>query len=301
MHSRYWTRTIRARHLLSKASGTILAACLSLSAINSWAADQGVASTVPDASPTAQPLPDFSGIWLRAWTEQQLFDPPESGPGPVTGDPEWPHIRGANSPWIADLTSQILKPETRSRLKELADEQWGGLALLDNDSVCLPLGVLAALNTIDPTQILQTPTQVIFLYVRDHQVRIVDLNRAHIMAGGPTWYGDSVGHYEGDTLVVDTIGMNVKTLVDRYGTPHSSQLHTVERYRFSENDGVLEASVTVEDPIVFTMAWSARFDYRHDPSSSFETSTFEEIVCAENNRPSGDPRMQIPTALNPDF
>lgn len=240
-------------------------------------------------------VPDFSGVWVRAWREAQLFDPPDSGPGPVTGDPAWPHIRGGASPWIADLRSPILRPEARAHLSALADQQKAGHAIFDNDTLCLPLGVLATLNLFDAIQILQTPSQVIFIYARDHQVRYVHLNRPHAKVVTPSWYGESVGHYEGKTLVVDTIGMNDKTLVDRYGTTHSTSLHTVERYRFSD-DGVFQVTVTVEDPATFTTPWTAKGSYRHDPKT-----VFEEIVCAENNRGTSDGGIQPPTALKADF
>jgi hypothetical protein len=244
---------------------------------------------------SAGPVPNISGIWERAWQERQLFDPPASGPGPVTGDPAHPHIRGANSPWIADATSPILRPETAAKLRAFAEQQFAGKALLDNDTLCLPIGVLGSLNMFDPLQILQTPTQVTFLYARDHQVRTVYLKRAHPPVLSQTWYGDSIGHYEGDTLVVDTIGMNDKTLVDRYGTPHSEQLHTVERYRPIAG-GMIEASVVVEDPAVFTTIWSATAKCRQA-----ENQSFEEIVCAENNPATVDPSLQIPTDPTPDF
>ena len=245
---------------------------------------------------TALPTPNLSGVWFRAWRVQQLFEPPDRGPGPVTGDPVSPHIRGQNSPWIADLSSPILRPQTRDRLMQLAEQQRAGHALLDNDALCLPVGVLGSLNMFDAMQVLQTPTKVILLYARDHQIRVIYLDQPHSRGLSPTWYGESVGHYEGDTLVVDTIGMTSKTLVDRYGTPHSDQLHTVERYRRSEADGTLQVSVIVEDPVVFTSVWSAKAAYRRDGSSGFE-----EIVCAENNPSTSDRAIGIPTAISPDF
>ena len=291
-----WLQFHTDRHLRSTMTAIVVLFSLSFPIFESWATDGDASGIVRAADPDAGingPLPNFSGVWTRAWTEQQLFDPPDRGPGPVTTDPEWPHVRGRNDPWIADLTNPILLPHTRARLRELAEEQWAGGALLDNDSRCLPVGVLGAINLIDPMQILQTPTQVIFLYARDHIFRIVDLNRGHIEPDFPTWYGDSVAHYEANTLVVDTIGMNDKTLTDRYGTPHTDHLHTVERYNLSNANEILEARVTVEDPLTFAMAWSARFDYERNP-----TDAVEEIVCAENNR---DPRMQLPTDPEPDF
>jgi hypothetical protein len=247
-------------------------------------------------SSRATAVPDFSGLWERAWKQAQLFEPPENGPGPVTGDPKFPHIRGANSPWIADPTSPILQPATRDRLRVLNEQQFAGHALLDNDSVCLPVGVLAALNLFDPMQMLQTPGEVIFLYARDQQVRHVYLDRPHATSAKPSWFGDSVGHYEGDTLVVDTIGMNDRTQVDRYGTPHSTRLHTVERYRLSPQTGQLQTVVTVDDPETFTTPWTAMVAYKRQGAGKFE-----EIVCAENNRPTADEALKIPTAAKPDF
>jgi hypothetical protein len=179
---------------------------------------------------------------------------------------------------------------------QLADRQRAGHALLDNDTLCLPVGVLGSLNMFDAMQVLQTPTKVILLYARDHQIRVIYLDQPHSKDLSLSWYGESVGHYEGDTLVVDTIGMNSKTLVDRYGTPHSDQLHTIERYRRSEADGTLEVSVTVEDPAVFTTPWSARAAYKRDAASRFE-----EIVCAENNPSTSNRAIEIPAATHPDF
>ena len=243
--------------------------------------------------------PDFSGIWIRAWKQSQLFDPPDSGPGPVVGDSAYPHTPGhPNDPWVADLSNPILRPATRAKLKAIGEGEVAGSPLLKNDTLCLPLGIAAALNVFDEMQVLQTPTQVIFLYARDHQVRFVKLDKGHGKIATQTWYGDSVGHYEEDTLVVDTIGMNDKTIIDRFGTPHSDTLHIVERYRLTPDRTRLQATVTFEDLVVFTAPWSARLDYGHDPGSPL----FEEIICAENNRASGPQHpISIPTAAKPDF
>jgi hypothetical protein len=248
------------------------------------------------ATRTATSIPDFSGIWTRSFKAFSLFDAPPSGPGPVGIDPHYPHGRGT-APWVADLTSPILKPATRAALKKIGEGEKRGDALLKNDTKCLPLGVPAALNVMDQMQMLQAPTQVVILYSRDHQVRFVYLNRPHPKHLKPTWYGDSVGHYEGDTLVIDTVGMNDKTLVDRFGTPHSDQLHMVERYRLSKDRKMLEVSAYFEDPVAFTEPWSAGVTYKHDPAN-----VLEEYVCAENNRTAGDePKIPIPTAEKPDF
>jgi hypothetical protein len=146
-------------------------------------------------------------------------------------------------------------------------------------------------------QIAQAPKEVVFLYSRDHHVRHVYLNVPHSKTPGHTWFGESVGHYEGDTLVVDTIGLNDKTDTDRFGTPHSDRIHVVERYRLSADRKRLEVLFTVDDPGAFTMQWSARADYRPD-----NISFFEENVCAENNRPTGPAHaIPVPVAETPDF
>ena len=100
------------------------------------------------------------------------------------------------------------------------------------------------------------------------------------------WFGDSVGHYEGDTLVIDTVGMNDKTATDRFGTPHTAAMHVVERYRLKNDGKTLEDSFTVEDPGAFTTAWSGVLNY-----SRARVPKLEEEFCAENNR-----GLAVPTA-----
>ena len=123
--------------------------------------------------------------------------------------------------------------------------------------------------------------------------RILDV--PHNATPPKTWYGESIGHYEGDTLVIDTIGLNDKTDTDRFGTPHSDQMHVVDRYRLSADRATLEVRFTVEDPEFFTTAWSGRADYRRDARS------ISELICAENNQSDIGDQRPIPTAAKPDF
>jgi len=83
----------------------------------------------------------------------------------------------------------------------------------------------------------------------------------------PSWFGESVGRYEGDTLVVDTVGMNDKTYIDSYRTPHTEKLHVVERFRMIEGGKTLEVKVHVEDPGAFTTPWDAIQRYRRVDAS----------------------------------
>ena len=93
--------------------------------------------------------------------------------------------------------------------------------------------------------------------------RHVYLTDRHSPNVKPSWFGESIGHYEnGDTLVVDTIGLNTRTFVDSYRTPHTEQLHVVERFRIVDGGKALEVNVHVEDPGAFTMPWNAMQRYR---------------------------------------
>jgi len=125
-------------------------------------------------------------------------------------------------------------------------------------------------------ELLQTPSQVTIIHPVDQQVRRIYLDVPHSRNPGHTWYGESVGHYEGgDTLVVDTIGMNDKTQTDRFGTPHSDQMHVVERYRVAGDHRTLEVQFTVDDPTAFTRAWTGELTMVRAPGPIY--------ACHEGN------------------
>ena len=234
------------------------------------------------AAPSAS-TPDFSGAWVSD-NEFGLHQPP-SGPGPI-GDLEgYLHVRRGvdaqgrdtpTTPWIGNYKSpmltpwaaNILKGEAENAIRTGKDPFWAA-------SVCWPGGVPVVVWA-EPSFFLQTPGEVTILYQRDHQVRHVYMNTPHTKNPKPSWYGESVGHYEGDTLVVDTIGFNDKTFVDRYGTPHSDKLHVVERYRVLPDKKTLEGTLTFEDPKAYTMKWSASVKYHRTGAMA------QESICAED-------------------
>jgi hypothetical protein len=109
----------------------------------------------------------------------------------------------------------------------------------------------------------------------------------------PSWYGESVGHYEGETLVVDTIGQNTKTVVDAFRTPHTEKLHVVERWHLIDSGKRLQADITVDDPDTFNRPWSSYLRYERGKEPYYED------ICAENNLNLFDYRM--PVATKPDF
>jgi hypothetical protein len=173
-------------------------------------------------------------------------------------------------------------------------------------------------------QMLQQPDKITFLYNEDHEIRHIRMNQPHPVPVTPSWYGDSVGHYEGDTLVIDTVGVRIGpfAMVDFYGTPYTAALHVVERYRLIDYEAAKEAhewgskenglargaidydykgnglqlQFTVEDEGVFTMPWSATVTYRR------ALGEWPEIVCAENLRSTYVTKdSAVPRAEKPDF
>jgi hypothetical protein len=125
------------------------------------------------------------------------------------------------------------------------------------------------------------------------EIQHIYLNVPHSANVKPSWYGESVGHYEGDTLVVDTIGQNSKTVVDAFRTPHTEKLHVVERWHLIDGGKGLEVNITVDDPDTFNQPWSTYV--RHVRGKE----AFYEDICAENNLNLFDYHM--PVALKPDF
>jgi hypothetical protein len=144
-----------------------------------------------------------------------------------------------------------------------------------------------------PLYFVQTPKEVLMIFSGDHQVRRVYMDVPHSENPKQSWYGESVGHYEGDALVIDTIAQNDKTVVDPYRTPHTEKLHVVERWKKVDGDKALEVTFTVADADAFYQPWSGKRRYRRVDEQ------MAEDVCAENNQHLFD--YHIPVADKPDF
>jgi hypothetical protein len=275
------------------------------------------------AAQSAEPTPDFAGHWARYSLE---FEDPEQGPGPIQTMVRNPDGTPGDAK-AGDYTNPILKPEAAARLKAFGEIAQKGVVFPDPENQCMPWPLPNILRYLE-IEILQQPNAVTILYSRSHQVRRVRMNGSHPANIVPSSYGDSIGHYEGATLVVDTVGIKVGPLamIDWYGTPYSKALHVVERYRLidyatakqameshlkrsllipPDDSGIevdesymgkgLQIEFTVEDPGVFTGPWSAAVTYRR------AANAWVEDVCAENLRESGGPERKVPTAVRPDF
>ena len=290
-------------------------------------------------------IPDFSGIWAHlTWPD---LEPPLTGAGPVrnlsrvtidvarTLAPSNGAATARASPkgvsnvseLVGDFTNPILKPEAAEVVKQHGELSKKKLPYPTPSNQCWPGGVPFVFWNIG-IQILQQKDEVTILYANDNEVRHVYMNRAHPATVTPSWYGDSVGHYEGDTLVIDTVGIKVGpfAMVDMFGTPHTEALHVVERYRLLDYESTNESEdlgqneiihilvsdqgfarnpnykgpgllleFTVEDPGVFTTSWSARITYRRPLGS------WPEFVCAESTRDYVGRTIDLPHADKPDF
>jgi hypothetical protein len=258
------------RSLFSSAARGVVAALVLCLAQNAGAAAQ---TTHPeDAS-----IPDFSGYWARSRPLPSTFLLPEDEnlPGPVWDAQD--HTDGGVL-WVGDVGNPILKPHAAKAVSDRNDFILGGGEDLPPYSLCWPSGTPQVLNLREAVQILQTDDQVTILFQRDHQIRYVHLDVPHSRDPKRSWYGESVGHYEGDTLVVDTIAQNDRTEIDKFGTPHSDKLRVVEKYRLDPDGEGLTVMVMVEDPETFTTPWYARATY------SRARGPIEEVICAENNK-----------------
>ena len=249
------------------------------------------------------PPPDFSSNnagWLTFHTDFSVVPGTTS---PMHDDPAHPRIsnqeaaRTGKQPtyFIADLANNaVLKPWVVERMKKDNAEVLAGKIGFTANSSCMPGGVPGFhLFGFQPLYFVQTPREVVLVYSSDEQVRHVYLDVPHSANPKPSWYGESVGHYEGDTLIVDTIGMNDKTFIDAYRTPHTEKLHVVERFRMVDGGKAMQVDIALDDADAFNAPWSLtqRYDRVQQP--------FVERICAENNQHLFD--YHIPQATKADF
>jgi hypothetical protein len=266
----------------------------------------------------AASIPDFSRVW--AHPSLPWFEPPPSGPGPVTnrsrgpqrpsglsGSQASPPLKEGVSNYdqlVGDYTNSILQPWAAEVVKKFGEISAAGVTYPNPSNQCWPHPMPFIFKHFQ-VQIIQQPEQVLFLYNEDHEVRRVRLNEGHRTPLTPSWYGDSIGRYEGDALVIDTVGVRTDrpyAMLDLFGTPYTKSLHVIERYALREYDEVkdalernrkenwlmagdvfsahrgkfLQLHLTIEDEGVFTTPWTTTLTYVPGPAM------VAEGVCSEN-------------------
>jgi hypothetical protein len=271
-------------------------------------------------------IPDFSGQWVHP--SLPGFEPPEVGAGPITNRSRLPNGQGNWNQLVGDFTNPILKPNAAEVVKRHGEISLSGATYPTPSNQCWPPGVPYIFSGL-AMHMIQRPTEVTIMYRGNQEVRRVRMNSVHPANVLPSWYGDSVGHYEGDTLVVDTVGVRTDrpyAMLDMYGTPFTSALHVVERYRLIDYEATMAAvrrdlkvnaplgadldatpdpdyrgpglqlEFTVEDEGVFTTPWTATITYRRGQGP------WREFICAENRREStGEKETKTPMAERLDF
>lgn len=276
-------------------------------------------------NPVKPATPDFSGIWGHLfWPD---VDPPLSGPGPVVNRARLPN--GVSNPTrlIGDYTNPVLKPQAAEIVKQRGDMQVRGETPPTPSNQCWPGGVPFIFWNIG-IELLQKPDEITIVYAYNNEVRHVRIDQSHAADITPSWYGDSVGHYEDDTLVIDTVGVRIGpfAMTDMYGTPYTKALHVVERYRLIDYEAAKEAQdraakfnfrlpvtdwgwlpdpdykgkglelrFTVEDTGAFTTPWSATVTYRRPRGD------WPEYICAESRDMFPGHAAAVPAAAQPDF
>jgi hypothetical protein len=270
-------------------------------------------------------VPDFSGVWRHP--SLPGFEPLSKGPRPVTNSKR--RASDGASDWnmlVGDHSNPILKPQAAAAVKKYGEVSLSGVVPPTPATQCWPMPVPYIFGSFN-MQMVQQKDKVTLLYGNpDHEIRRVRLNQQHPKVVTPSWYGDSVGRYEGDTLVIDTVGVRTDrpyAMLDAYGTPYTKSLHIVERYRLLDYDAAkeglerdrkenfrlaqgdidrdyrgkyLQLEFTIEDEGSFTTPWSATITYGRG------SDAWDEQVCAENPvEQFSNKEFDVPKAARPDF
>jgi hypothetical protein len=219
--------------------------------------------------------PDLTGVWQGGSTIRGSWDDANSGFG-VGGsgtNPDAPPVVGSNE----RPAGREAAPYQEWAAKKVL-ESFNKRAIDDPTALCLPPGVpRSVMLGLFPQKIVQTPREIVVLYEYMSTFRMIPLNAKHPDDLMPSYMGDSVGHWEGNTLVVDVIGFNDKTWLAGTGTFHSEALHITERYTRVDRDQI-NYEVTMDDPKVFTKPWTLT-----STLMLRERTRVQEYVCAENN------------------
>ena len=272
----------------------------------------------------AQAIPNFGGGY--AWDTRTVaaLPPPVGTPGahgPIGNHPSYPHfannsghvptarIGNNENPLLLPWAAEVVR-KANAAILEGGDRFFAGAR-------CWLPGVPQIINfTAEPVLFLQNPKEVTIIYQRGQVIRHVYMNEQHPANVKPTWMGHSIGHYEGDTLVIDTVGIDARSMTDEFGTPHTDKMRVVERYRIIKggpdlitadhipadryfldpNNVVLQVIATIEDPGTFKAPYTVQQVYERS------TRPFEESICQENNDDRfGQGLVPVPEDTTPDF
>jgi hypothetical protein len=269
---------------------------------------------------------DFAGMWAR---NSFNFEPMPGQPPPLVNLARLRDGTGDGGQIVGDYNNPILKPEAAAIVKQKGEISKSGIAYPDPSNSCGPYQPPFTYAMELGLQIVPAKDHITMLYPQDSQVRRVHLNASHPRNVKPSPMGDAIGHWEGDTLVVDIVGVQSLpySMIDRFGVPVTKALHVVERYRLIDGmaakqaqdtyekregrvGGVpgamaiepdtnlkgLQIQITVEDPTMYTTPWTATATYRRG------RGPWLEQICAEDDFDFHEGKTRdIPQSPKPDF
>jgi hypothetical protein len=204
---------------------------------------------------------DFSGVWQTPGFDRRIKP-----------------MDGSETPWM---------PWTKQAFDKREAAEKAGSPLFDPTAACMPSGIPRIIAAPYSIEVVQTPPRTVILFEVQHLFRVIHMNQSHPRNPEPSFMGHSIGHWEGDTLVADTVALTDKTQIDEAGTLHSDALHVVEKIR-KVDANTLEDVFTIDDPKAFTRPWTARRIFSRQPKLRFI-----EYVCEENNRNAPDAKGEL--------
>ena len=261
------------KHALSVAHIAVLAALSVLPALTTAQTTGPQSGTAkPNISAPVDPH-DLSGMWefFQGLPGQGIYATPSKNPPPM-------------SAW-AKMKYDEAKPGYGPKA------QAGG-----NDPIlkCNPAGIPRILFFPQPFEIFQSPERTFMFFEREHEWRQVWTDgRSHATDPAPTWMGDSIGKWEGDTFVVDTIALTEKSWLDFYGDPHSDDIHLIERFKRVDRD-TLTLQLVVEDPKAYTATWIG--DTKTYKLLKGKKAYMEELPCIPEEEDAFTNRIRMPAA-----
>jgi hypothetical protein len=205
-----------------------------------WALGQRTLAAGPAEKETQSAASVPSGVWRRGGLP--WYEPPALGPGPVTNRSRRNGVSNYDQ-FVGDYTNPILQPWAAEVVKKCGEISLKGITYPNPANQCWPEPVPFIFKHMGMA-VLQQPHQITFLFNEDHEVRQVPIDASHLAQEKPCWHGNSVGHWDGNTLVIDTIGVKTDrpyAMIDLFGTPYTKDLHVVERYSLLDRESAKDA------------------------------------------------------------
>ena len=225
--------------------------------------------------------PDLSGVWMPPYVPDMTLNRRDQ--------------RGyAEAPFSPDDTPQARQAFAAKRNRAelpftpqgLADWSAYDAASGDYTGSCFPFGLQRSVNAPYPLQIMQNDKYVAFLFEQNTWFHVVPFKDRHSDDPNPTWFGESIARWDGDTLVIDTVGFNGYTRLDTRGNPHSAKLHLVQTLTHTDA-GHVKYTVTVEDPVYYSKPWT------NERTFTLTNGDLLEYSCEENNRSLWEGRIKL--------